>query len=102
MYLIPAYKHRIPLSRGGNVEWGFDAISDPPIRDDPHGHGTYIAGLIGGMNHGLCRGVNVVDVRVMGEDGYGYVHDVIAGLDYAVGKYDHIIININQHFCFNI
>jgi subtilisin family serine protease len=73
--------------QGGNVEWGFDAISDPPLRDDPHGHGTYIAGLIGGMNHGLCRGVTVVDVRVMGEDGYGYVHDVIAGLDYAVGKY---------------
>lgn len=71
----------------GRAMWGFDAInSSHAVKDDPHGHGTYVAGIIGGVKYGLARGVTLIDVRVLDETGHGTVKDIIAGLDYVAGQ----------------
>lgn len=70
----------------GHVTWGFDAVSSPPIHTDHHGHGTYVASLIIGNKLGVVRNANVVDVRVMNDEGLGRVDEILLGLDYVAGE----------------
>jgi serine protease AprX len=64
---------------------------------DPYGHGTHVAGIIGGNTTaskyvtpafagGSAPGVKLIDVRVLGATGVGYTSDVIAGIDWAVAN----------------
>ena len=76
---------------------------------DPYGHGTHVAGIIGGNTTaakyvtsafagGSAPGVKLIDVRVLGSTGVGYTSDVIAGIDWAVAnrvKYGIRIINLS-------
>jgi serine protease AprX len=79
---------------------------EPNESGDPFGHGTHVAGTIGGSNTskttayagGSAPGVRFVDVRVLGKEGIGYTSDVIAGIDWAVAnkaKYSIRIINLS-------
>jgi serine protease AprX len=79
---------------------------EPNESGDPFGHGTHVAGTIGGSNTskttayagGSAPGVRFVDVRVLGKEGIGYTSDVIAGIDWAVAnkaKYGIRIINLS-------
>src|SRR5262245_13762376 len=58
---------------------------------DPFGHGSHVAGIIGGLGKsdsgrymGMAPGARLVDVRVLDEDGNGKTSDVIAGLEWIV------------------
>jgi subtilisin family serine protease len=64
---------------------GFDSISSPALKYDPHGHGTQVAGIIAGSQRGLCRNANVIDVRVADIAGKSQTHHLLAGLDYIIG-----------------
>ena len=49
---------------GGRAISGFDAI-DGGTADDCNGHGTHVAGTIGGSSYGVAKGVTLVGVRVL-------------------------------------
>jgi serine protease AprX len=80
-----------------------------PTNGDPYGHGTHVAGIIGGNTTaakyvtpafagGSAPGVNLIDVRVLGANGVGYTSDVIAGIDWAVAnraRYGIRVINLS-------
>jgi subtilisin family serine protease len=68
----------------GRASRGFDAFS--PGGDDCHGHGTHVAGTVGGLTHGVARGVSLVAVRVLGCDGSGTTAGVVAGLDWILAN----------------
>jgi subtilisin family serine protease len=68
---------------GGRVTGGFDAIDGDDNPDDGFGHGTHVAGTIGGAEYGLAKGVNIVPVRVLGDDGSGTTEQVVAGIDWV-------------------
>ncbi|WP_009032906.1 S8 family serine peptidase [Indibacter alkaliphilus] len=78
-----------------NVELGRKIVPDDisTTLSDLHSHGTHVAGIIGAIdNHfgvvGVAAGVQVVPVKIMGDDGRGRVSWAIAGVDYvaSVGK----------------
>jgi serine protease AprX len=83
--------------------------SEPNVTGDPFGHGTHIAGLIGGSTTaatyvtntfagGSAPGVHFADVRVLGSNGTGYTSDVIAGIDWTIAnarRYNLRIINLS-------
>ena len=57
--------------------------------NDPHGHGTHVAGIIGAKDNtagivGVAPNVKVVAIRVLGADGIGYYSNIIAGLNYII------------------
>jgi len=56
---------------------------DPSTPDgaDCHGHGTHVAGTIGGLTYGVARDVTLYAHRVLGCDGLGTTSGVIAALD---------------------
>ena len=49
---------------GGRAVTGFDAV-DGGSADDCNGHGTHVAGTVGGTAYGVAKGVQLVGVRVL-------------------------------------
>lgn len=71
---------------GGRVKAGFTAISDRRGTTDCDGHGTHVAGTIGGKTYGVAKGVTLVPVRVLDCNGSGTWSGVVAGVDYVAGS----------------
>jgi subtilisin family serine protease len=72
---------------GGRAVTGFDAI-DGGSADDAHGHGTHVAGTVGGTAYGVAKGVTLVGVRVLDAAGSGTYAGVIQGIDWVTGDHD--------------
>jgi subtilisin family serine protease len=72
---------------GGRAVSGFDAI-DGGSADDGHGHGTHVAGTVGGTSYGVAKGVTLVGVRVLNNAGSGTTAQVAAGIDWVTGDHD--------------
>jgi subtilisin family serine protease len=66
----------------GRVSSGYDAV-DGGSADDCNGHGTHVAGTVGGTTVGVAKGVNLVAVRVLDCAGSGTNAGVIAGVDWV-------------------
>jgi serine protease AprX len=91
------------VARVNLVSW------EAPSTGDHYGHGTHVAGIIGGntsaakyvtsaFGGGSAPAVKLIDVRVLGGTGVGYTSDVIAGIDWAVAnrsKYGIRVINLS-------
>ena len=54
---------------------------------DCHGHGTPVAGTVGGTTYGVAKQATLVAVRVLGCDGSGATSGVIAGVDWVTGNH---------------
>ncbi|MEU0667027.1 S8 family peptidase [Streptomyces lavendulocolor] len=68
---------------GGRARPGFDAMGDGRNGQDCNGHGTHVAGTVGGANFGVARQASLVSVRVLGCDGKGSWGGMIAGMDWV-------------------
>jgi subtilisin family serine protease len=53
---------------------------------DTNGHGTHVAGTIGGKTFGVAKKVNIVGVKVLGADGGGSNSGVLAGMQFVVNN----------------
>ncbi|MGY2079448.1 S8 family peptidase [Modestobacter sp. SYSU DS0657] len=71
---------------GGRAVSGFDAV-DGGSADDCNGHGTHVAGTVGGTAHGVAKGVQLVAVRVLDCAGSGSNAGVIAGIDWVTAHH---------------
>lgn len=71
---------------GGRASSGFDAV-DGGAADDCNGHGTHVAGTVGGANYGVAKGVTLVGVRVLDCAGSGSTSGVIAGIDWVTSNH---------------
>ncbi|MDG4834654.1 S8 family serine peptidase [Solwaraspora sp. WMMD1047] len=70
---------------GGRAVSGFDAVDGGPA-DDCNGHGTHVAGTIGGSAHGVAKAVRIVGVRVLNCGGSGTTAGVVAGVDWVTAN----------------
>jgi subtilisin family serine protease len=70
---------------GGRAFPAFDAIGDGNGNTDCHGHGTHVAGIIGGSTFGVAKNVRLYSARVLDCSGNGQVSDVIAAIDWITG-----------------
>lgn len=68
---------------GGRVLSGYTAISDGRGTEDCNGHGTHVAGTVGGSTYGVAKAVRLVPVRVLDCQGSGTNSGVIAGVDWV-------------------
>jgi subtilisin family serine protease len=71
---------------GGRAVSGYDAV-DGGSADDCNGHGTHVAGTIGGAGYGIAKGVSLVAVRVLNCSGSGTNSGVIAGIDWVTAHH---------------
>jgi subtilisin family serine protease len=71
---------------GGRATSGYDAV-DGGSADDCNGHGTHVAGTVGGSTYGVAKSVGLVAVRVLNCSGSGSTSGVIAGIDWVTGNH---------------
>jgi len=71
---------------GGRASIAADFIGDGQNGNDCNGHGTHVAGTIGGSTYGVAKGVTLRGVRVLGCDGSGSTSGVIAGVDWVTAN----------------
>jgi subtilisin family serine protease len=67
---------------GGRATWGTNTTGDGN-NTDCNGHGTHVAGTIGGASFGLAKAVNLVAVKVLNCAGSGSFAGVTAGIDWV-------------------
>ena len=72
----------------GNITAGYDFVNNDNSAMDDNGHGTHVAGIIASVQNGLgvIGGANKADimpVKVLNNQGYGYLSDVAKGIYYA-------------------
>jgi subtilisin family serine protease len=67
----------------GRASYGYDAVDGDNDAADGYGHGTHVAGTIGGAEYGVAKGVNIVAVRVLDDSGSGTTEQVVAGIDWV-------------------
>ena len=78
-YIIDTGVRRTHTQFGGRAFVGFDAIGDGQNTNDCNGHGTHVAGTVGGSTYGVAKDVRLFAVRVLSCSGSGSTSGVIAG-----------------------
>ena len=73
---------------GGRAIHGRDTVNNDADATDCNGHGTHVAGTVGGSTYGVAKGVTLVAVRVLDCGGSGTNAGVIAGVDWVTA--DHV------------
>ncbi|HJY35801.1 MAG TPA: S8 family serine peptidase, partial [Vicinamibacterales bacterium] len=75
------------------------AVAAPP--SDQYGHGTHVAGLIGGSGApsagvypGVATNVNLIGLRVLDANGQGYTSSVISAIEFAVANRTQVGIDV--------
>jgi subtilisin family serine protease len=66
---------------GGRAVFGYSAFGDNGV--DGNGHGTHVAGTVGGATWGVAKNVTLVSVKVLDASGSGSWSGVIAGIDWV-------------------
>ncbi len=72
---------------GGRVAGGFTAINDGRGTTDCNGHGTHVAGTVGGTTWGVAKKAQLIPVRVLNCQGNGTTAGVIAGVDWVTANH---------------
>lgn len=75
---------------GGRVTSGTNAysgVNDGRGTSDCDGHGTHVAGTIGGTTYGVAKEVTLVPVRVLDCTGGGTASGIINGLNWIIGNH---------------
>ncbi len=72
---------------GGRVSLDYSAFSDSYGASDCNGHGTHVAGTLGGSTYGVAKGVSLHAIRVLNCNGSGSYSGVIAGVDWVTANH---------------
>ena len=72
---------------GGRATGDFTAIDDGNGTNDCNGHGTHVAGTVGGATFGVAKQVMLHAVRVLDCNGFGSASSVIAGVDFVTANH---------------
>ncbi|MBY8875545.1 S8 family serine peptidase [Micromonospora sp. PLK6-60] len=69
---------------GGRASWGTNTVDTN--NTDCNGHGTHVAGTVGGSAYGVAKGVRLVAVKVLNCSGSGTNAGVISGVDWVTAN----------------
>ncbi len=71
---------------GGRASVGTTFVpTEPPV--DFNGHGTHVAGTIGGERYGIAKQVSLVGVKVLNRFGSGTTSTILAGIDWVAQEH---------------
>jgi subtilisin family serine protease len=81
---------------GGRASVAFDAFNDGQNGNDCNGHGTHVAGIVGGSTYGVAKNVSLHAVRVLPCSGNGQVSDLMFGIEWITAhRIDPAVANIS-------
>ncbi len=79
-----------------NIVAGYDYVNNDTDPTDDNGHGTHVAGIIASVNNtvgnvGVANKTQIMPVKVLNNQGYGYLSDVAKGVYFATDNGARII-----------
>jgi subtilisin family serine protease len=83
VYIIDSGIRKTHSEFGNRAIAAFTSIADGNGANDCYGHGTHVAGLVGGKTYGVAKSTRLIAVRVIDCSGKGTVSSVIAGVDWV-------------------
>src|SRR5688500_1274117 len=86
-YIIDTGIRTTHLDFGARASGGFTSINDGLGSNDCHGHGTHVAGTVGGATWGVAKNTSLIAVRVLNCQGSGTTSGVIAGVDWVTANH---------------
>ena len=85
VYIIDTGIRTTHVDFGGRAVWGTNTIDGN--NTDCNGHGTHVAGTVGGNSYGVAKGVRLIAVKVLDCGGAGSFAGVAAGVDWVTGHH---------------
>ncbi|MFC3493535.1 S8 family serine peptidase [Glycomyces rhizosphaerae] len=70
----------------GRVGAGYDFIQNDSTPQDGNGHGTHVAGTVGGTTYGVAKNVTLHGVRVLDNAGSGTTAGVVNGINWVAAN----------------
>ncbi|MDA0169456.1 S8 family peptidase [Solirubrobacter taibaiensis] len=70
----------------GRASWGTNTTGDGN-NTDCNGHGTHVAGTVGGSKYGVAKNVKLIAVKVLDCSGSGSFAGVMAGVDWVTAHH---------------
>ena len=68
----------------GRAQQGYSGYADNGT--DRQGHGTHVAGTVGGKLYGVAKKATLVSVKVLSDSGSGSFSTIVAGLDWVLAN----------------
>lgn len=87
VYVIDTGIRRTHQEFQGRVVAAFDAFNDGQNTNDCRGHGTHVAGTIGGATYGVAKNASLYAVRVLDCNGKGSWSGLVAGVDWVTANH---------------
>jgi PKD repeat protein len=84
VYILDTGIHYTHEEFGGRAVFGWDAQRSGD-GSDKDGHGTHVAGTVGGRTYGVAKDVTLVSVRVLAPG--GAAKNIIAGVDWVTANH---------------
>lgn len=88
-YVIDTGIRTTHVEFGGRASGAFTSITDGFGTNDCHGHGTHVAGTVGGTTYGIAKNVTLHAVRVLDCGGNGTLSGIVAGVDWVTANAVH-------------
>lgn len=95
------YPHEDLTAKEDRIIGFKDFVNNQDGPYDDNGHGTHVAGIIGGDGYaskgkykGIAPKANIIGVKVMNKDGGGSTSDIVAGMQWVIDNKDKYNIKI--------
>ncbi|GGS29757.1 MULTISPECIES: putative Ig domain-containing protein [Actinokineospora] len=69
---------------GNRATWGTNTVGGS--NTDCHGHGTHVAGTVGGTAYGVAKGVRLVAVKALDCQGSGSTQSIVSAVDWVTAN----------------
>jgi PKD repeat protein len=86
VYIIDTGINFTHTEYNGRAVAGIDEVTVGGTAADCNGHGSHVAGTVGGTTYGVAKKVKLVAVRVLDCAGSGTTSGVIAGIDWVTAQ----------------
>ncbi|KAK6331588.1 hypothetical protein TWF718_002137 [Orbilia javanica] len=71
---------------GSRARSGF-SVDGSTGANDAQGHGTHTAGTVGSRTFGVAKNVNIIGIKVLGDNGSGSIAGIVAGIDTVISDH---------------
>ena len=85
-YIIDTGIRTTHTTFGGRAVWGTNTVGDGN-NTDCHGHGTHVAGTVGGSQYGVAKTTRLVAVKVLNCSGSGSFTGIVSGVNYVTSNH---------------
>jgi serine protease len=86
VYIIDSGIRTTHVEFGGRASGAFSVVNDGNGTNDCNGHGTHVAGTVGGATYGVAKAVTLYAVRVLDCGGAGTASGLIAAIDWVTAN----------------